>query len=228
MEEFDFKTAMSNFEAAYMIRKNDADNPDFRRLTELIVFLYKKLDAYINSGLINIEKPEIFIHLKETIRINKKFEADVHNKLTEHDMKHTGEIPQEWHKEFDELKDKDKFKFDPNKFIKLEGFDLEAGLPTEELKVEEQKEKKEEVEEPTSMFKLNITPDFISKLSSFETYHLSELQLELEECNTQYRAIVTANNSKFLRALDKDRAKFFRDNNPHIFGEVFIANQKMD
>lgn len=49
---------------AYMIRKNDSMNPDFKRLTDLIVFLYRKLDAYINSGAINIEKPEIFIHLK--------------------------------------------------------------------------------------------------------------------------------------------------------------------
>lgn len=55
---------MINFEAAYMIRRADPENPDFKRLTELIVFLYKKLDAYIQSGLINIEKPEIFIHLK--------------------------------------------------------------------------------------------------------------------------------------------------------------------
>jgi hypothetical protein len=68
------------------------------------------------------------------------------------------------------------------------------------------------------MFRLNLSPEFISKLSSFEIYHLSELQLELEECATQYRAVVTANNSKFLRALDKDRAKQFRENNTHIFG----------
>lgn len=57
MEEFDFKTAMNNFETAYVIRKSDPMNPDFKRLTDLIVFLYKKLDAYINSGTINIEKP---------------------------------------------------------------------------------------------------------------------------------------------------------------------------
>ena len=68
-----------------MIRKTDADNPDLKRLVDLIVFLYRKLDAYINSGLINIEKPEIFFHLKETIKINKRFESDVHDKLAEYD-----------------------------------------------------------------------------------------------------------------------------------------------
>ena len=33
LEEFDFKTAMNNFESAYTIRKNDPLNPDFKRLT---------------------------------------------------------------------------------------------------------------------------------------------------------------------------------------------------
>jgi hypothetical protein len=81
MEEFDFKTAMSHLESAYMIRKTDPVNPDFSRLTDLIVFLYRKLDSYIDSGMINVDKPEIFTHLKETIRINKKFDGDVHDKL---------------------------------------------------------------------------------------------------------------------------------------------------
>lgn len=86
---------MGFFESAYMIRKSDPMTSDYKRLVDLIVFLYRKLDAYINSGTINIEKPEIFKHLKETIRLNAKLEEDVHGRLMEED-KRPKDVPTEW------------------------------------------------------------------------------------------------------------------------------------
>lgn len=55
------------------------------------------------------------------------------NRLTEHDMRGSGEVPPDWKEEFDERKDKEKFRFDQDKFMKLEGFDPAAGIQTQEL-----------------------------------------------------------------------------------------------
>ena len=64
-------------ETAYLIRSKDPDSAKCKELNRLIVFLYSHMDKYVEDGLLEKEKPELFKYLKENVfSLRMEFEKE--------------------------------------------------------------------------------------------------------------------------------------------------------
>ena len=63
----DFKTAMIEYEKAFQLRYGEPNSPAFFNVLDLIHELYDKLCLFIEEGQPKVKKPDIYIHLKNSI-----------------------------------------------------------------------------------------------------------------------------------------------------------------
>lgn len=84
---------------------------------------------------------------------------------------------------------------------------------------EEEKEKEREKQKLVHQFEhsLVLTEDFTSKLGLAELFRLSELQLELEKCSTQFAVIYTIGTSPFYENLTPDKYSELEKDNMRLF-----------
>lgn len=85
LSTFDFHSSDLYYSKAMQIRAGakglDKLSKEYERLEEQIENLFKKLCSYIESDPPEIEKPENFVALRETMLINRRYPLSVTAKL---------------------------------------------------------------------------------------------------------------------------------------------------
>ena len=75
-------------------------------------------------------------------------------------------------------------------------------------------------------YNLVLNEDFTSKLGLSELYRLSELQLELEKCTTQFGVIYTIGTSPFYENLSPERYSELEQDNQRLFEMIKLEDLK--
>lgn len=99
----------------------------------------------------------------------------------------------------------------------------ESRSKTEVLKKEEDKEKPKQAK---YKYNLVLTEEFTAKLGLAELFRLSELQLELEKCETQFAVIYTIGTSPFYEHLTPENYTELEKDNQRLFQLIKLEELK--
>ena len=106
----------------------------------------------------------------------------------------------------------------------------EAVEDRENRKIEVTSKKQEEKEKPkvVQQFQHNLvlTEDFTAQLGLAELFRLSELQLELEKCTTQFAVVYTVGTSAFYENLPADKYSEREKENKRLFELIKLEELK--
>lgn len=96
-------------------------------------------------------------------------------------------------------------------------------------KKKEEEQRLDDIQKPTDDFKkgdpdkiFKVSDTLLHKLNPMELYRLSELQLLLEQCRSEFAVAFTVGNSEFFKKLSDNRKKELRVENEKLFELINI------
>lgn len=75
----------------------------------------------------------------------------------------------------------------------------------------------EVIQSPKEGSILNIKEDFINGLNQTELYLLSDLQVELESCNSDFSKVEMVGRSQFLKMMTPENLAILKEHNQKLF-----------
>lgn len=66
IEEMNSIKGIKHLESAYLIRNKDPESNECKELNKLIRFVYDYIDKYIEDGIIELEKSDLFRYFKDS------------------------------------------------------------------------------------------------------------------------------------------------------------------